>query len=122
MDDTSGERVEPTFEERYGPWFCMGCGKPHKLGDPCPGEEEMDADKLTGFDSESDRRDAIRKQIVDECRFSVQQIIEKHAVTKTREERHFLELDVISTLLEAAVMETRSLMMRQEIHDAESNL
>ncbi len=24
---------EPTFEERYGPWICAGCGKPHKLGD-----------------------------------------------------------------------------------------
>ena len=27
---------EPTFEERYGPWICMGCGRPHKLGGPCP--------------------------------------------------------------------------------------
>jgi hypothetical protein len=26
----------PTFEERYGPWICAGCGKPHTLGDPCP--------------------------------------------------------------------------------------
>ncbi len=28
----------PTFEERYGPWICAGCGKPHKLGDACPGD------------------------------------------------------------------------------------
>ena len=28
---------KPTFEERYGPWICMGCGWPHKLGKPCPG-------------------------------------------------------------------------------------
>lgn len=26
----------PTFEERCGPWICMGCGLAHKLGKPCP--------------------------------------------------------------------------------------
>jgi hypothetical protein len=27
---------EPTFEERYGPWICCGCGLAHKLGAECP--------------------------------------------------------------------------------------
>ena len=28
--------TKPTFEERYGPWICAGCGRPHKLGEDCP--------------------------------------------------------------------------------------
>jgi hypothetical protein len=27
-----------SFDERYGPWICMGCGKPHKLGADCPSD------------------------------------------------------------------------------------
>ncbi len=32
-----------TFEERYGPWICMGCGMAHKLGDPCPTDLSLPA-------------------------------------------------------------------------------
>jgi hypothetical protein len=31
---------EPTFEERFGPWICAGCGKPHKMGEACPGDDQ----------------------------------------------------------------------------------
>lgn len=27
---------KPSFEERYGPWICAGCGYAHMLGEPCP--------------------------------------------------------------------------------------
>ncbi len=36
VDMAIHEGGKPSFEERYGPWICMGCGYPHKEGDPCP--------------------------------------------------------------------------------------
>lgn len=41
MDSVHSDRADsgtnkPTFEERYGPWICMGCGYAHKLEDDCP--------------------------------------------------------------------------------------
>jgi len=29
-----------SFDMRYGPWICMGCGMPHNLGEACPNEPE----------------------------------------------------------------------------------
>jgi hypothetical protein len=74
---------------------------------------------MTGFDSESDRRDAIRKQIVDVCLFRVQETISLTAVTSTPEERATLMLDVILGLLESIRIDARQAMWIKETKDAE---
>jgi hypothetical protein len=80
------------------------------------------SDELDGFDSESDRRDAIRKQIVDECLFTVRENICTHGATLTSEERHFLELEVACKLLESLRLDAMSVMMTQETLDALNKL
>jgi hypothetical protein len=34
-DRSEQEFASATFEEKYGPWICMGCGMAHKLGEEC---------------------------------------------------------------------------------------
>lgn len=77
---------------------------------------------MTGFDSEADRRDAIRKQIVFECVRLVNQTIGKTSVTKTPEERAILMLDVILGLMQSMQIDARQAMWVKEIKDAESKL
>jgi hypothetical protein len=54
----------PTFEERYGPWICMGCGLPHKLGTDCPPSKQSpaplrahDHQRVTSFPESLERVD-----------------------------------------------------------------
>jgi hypothetical protein len=77
---------------------------------------------MTGFDSESDRRDAVRKQIVDECVFTVRENIRVHGATNTHEERRWLELTVACNLLQGLQREAMSDVYRQEIEDAGKKL
>ena len=90
---------------------------------------------MTGFDSESDRRDAIRRQIVDECVAYVHEKIGIHGVTQTPEERRYLEVTVARRLLNHPILnnmmrellkrqelEAMSQMMRQEIADVEKEI
>lgn len=35
-EEPTPDMSTPSFEERYGPWICAGCGKAHQLGEPCP--------------------------------------------------------------------------------------
>lgn len=74
---------------------------------------------MTGFDSEADRRDAVRKQIVDAAVEQVHECIGRNRVTATPEERRYLELAVAMRLLDGLRLEAMSVMMRQEIATAE---
>lgn len=42
-----GSSIMPTFEERYGPWICCGCGRPHATTEDCPTHSagRVDADR-----------------------------------------------------------------------------
>jgi hypothetical protein len=73
---------------------------------------------MTGFDSESDRRDAIRKQVVDEATGAVLRAISNHAVTFTPAERTFLQTAVAERLLFLLRIEAMSMLMREEIATA----
>lgn len=77
---------------------------------------------MTGFDSESDRREAIRKQIVFECVHLVNQTIRKTNVTNTPEERTTLMLDVILGLMESIRIDARQAMWIKEAKDAEGKI
>lgn len=77
---------------------------------------------MTGFDSESDRRDAIRHQIVNECVALVDASIDKHAPTGSLEERTYLLAAVMQRLHERVLGEARLGMMRREILDAEAEI
>jgi len=80
------------------------------------------SDEFNGFDSESDRRDAIRRQIVDECVAYVQQSIGIHGPTQTHEERRYLEIVVARRLLKGQELESMSAMLTQETLDALNKL
>lgn len=77
---------------------------------------------MTGFDSEANRRDAIRKQIVDTCLFRVQETISLTAITNTPEERAILMLDVVLGLMQSMQIDARQALWVWEIKDAESKL
>lgn len=70
-------------------------------------------------DSESDRRDAIRRQIVQTCVGKVLDTIRENGVTTTAEERRYLEIEVATKLLNGIRLEAMSMMMRCEIHTIE---
>jgi len=76
----------------------------------------------TGFDSEADRRDAIRKQIVDECLFTIRENIRVHGATRTNEERRWLEVTIARELLTGMQREAQTAVYRQEIGEAEKAL
>jgi hypothetical protein len=77
---------------------------------------------MTGFDSEADRRDAVRKQIVDAAVDAVHRVLQGNAVTATYEERLLLEVCVVERLLQGMRIEAMSQMYRQEIKAAEQEL
>ncbi len=82
----------------------------------------MPKDIFTGFDSEADRRDAIRREIVQDCVREVRTTIAKHGPTKAREERRYLEIAVAIHLLEGLRQEDATRMWYQEIADAEKEI
>ena len=70
---------------------------------------------MTGFDSKSDRREAIRKQIIDECVFTVNRMIIERSVTQTPAERSLLLLGVTMRLSELSYLDAQMLMLVKEI-------
>ena len=70
---------------------------------------------MTGFDSEADRRDAIRKEIVDEAYQAVVAIIMNKGVTFTPEENTYFQAAILNRLAKGLCMEAMSAMFRQEI-------
>jgi hypothetical protein len=77
---------------------------------------------LTGFDSEANRRDAIRQQIVNTCLGFIHEQIKKNGATKTHEERHWLEVSIASRLLSGIRLEAQTTMFGQEIKEAEKEI
>jgi hypothetical protein len=77
---------------------------------------------MTGFDSEADRRDAVRTQIVDAAVDAVHRALQGNAVTATYEERLMLEVCVVERLLQGMRIEAMSQVYRQEIATAEQKL
>lgn len=77
---------------------------------------------MTGFDSEANRREAIRKQIVDAAYDNAMRVILSHGATHTMEERTYLQAMLIERLAKGLCMEAMSQVFRQEIQDAEGRL
>lgn len=77
---------------------------------------------ITGFDSEADRRDAVRKQIISQCVAEMRDIITSEGPTQTYQERRWLELSVAMELLKGLQLEFMSEVYRQEITTAEKEI
>jgi hypothetical protein len=77
---------------------------------------------MSPYDSESDRRDAVRKRLVDNCLRLIYDTIRIGSVTNTQEERRYLETAIAHKLLDGLRLESMSMMMRQEIHTAEAEI
>ncbi len=74
---------------------------------------------MSGFDSEADRRDATRREIVALSVGLVRECISQHTITKTIEEQRYLEMTVAAKLIDSQCREAYSQVLRQEIAAAE---
>lgn len=75
-----------------------------------------DSDSGMDFDSESERRELIRQQTVQQAVTSVRDIIERSLFLHTAEERQYMELMVISKLLNSSCLAAVALVMGQELY------
>lgn len=78
----------------------------------------MAEEELTGFDSESDRRDAVRKQVVDRSAAYVLNVVREHSVTGGQAEGAYLLVSVAERLIQSIALDAKTLMYREEIHTA----
>ena len=77
---------------------------------------------MDGFDSETDRRDAIRKQIVDTAYDEILKILSAHGATHTPQERAYLQAAILKRLVQAMYLDLQMAVYREEIKTAESKL
>lgn len=74
------------------------------------------------FDSEADRRDAIRKQVVDLAYDEILKILSKCGVTHTPQERAYLQVAILKRLIQALYMDAQMALYAEEIKSAEAKL
>jgi len=75
----------------------------------------MTEDEANAYESEPDQRDAIRQQIVDKCVRFIQRTINDNTITRTLEERRYLEISVIEQLVKSQHLQAMTQLMRCEL-------